>query len=420
MKYFTSIAATLWIAALAGACQPREFARTNGAVPANSATSLAASGYDLFEKVRAGRSAAENTFIAPLSVQQAMGLVHAGARGQTASEIEAALGLPAGEAADAALAAQRRAVTGDTGLVAVKLANALWLGHQFGFRPDYLEAARSRYDARAAGLDFANAQEVAARTINGWASDNTRGLIKSIVTPDNFDANTLAVLTNAVYFEGEWQTRFGNAVPVSFLMGDGKEQPFPLMGKTADFTYAEAGDWKAVRLPYKASKDGAVNPRFVMDVFLPVKRQAGAMLSAATFADLTARLDKAQPVTVKVTLPRFEIVWKDELNDALRAQGIKAAFTVGQADFSGLVDDARRRLVISRVTHASRLQVFETGTRAAAVTAVEIVVTSAPYYPVPPKIFRVDQPFHLAIRDRTSGTVLFVGRIARPELYQSS
>ncbi len=420
MKYISSIAATLCIAALAGACQPRELARTNDAVPANSATSLAVSGYDLFEKVRAGRGAAENTFIAPLSVQQAMGLVHAGARGRTASEIEAALGLPAGEAADVALAAQRRAVIGDTGLVTVKLANALWLGQQFGFRPDYLEAARSQYDARAARLDFANAREAAARTINGWASDNTRGLIKSIVTPDNFDANTLAVLTNAVFFEGEWQTRFGNAVPESFLMGDGKELPFPLMGKTADFTYAEAGGWKAVRLPYKASKDGTANPRFVMDVFLPLKRQAGAMLSAAAFADLTARLDKAQPVTVKVTMPRFEIGWKDVLNDALRAQGIKAAFNDGQADFSGMINGTPGKLVISRVTHASRLQVFETGTRAAAVTAVEIVVTSAPYYPVPPKIFRVDQPFHLAIRDRTSGTVLFVGRIARPELYQGS
>ena len=155
MKYISSIAATLCIAALVGACQPREFARADGTVSANSATSLAASGYDLFEKVRAGRSVVENTFIAPLSVQQAMGLVHAGARGRTASEIEVALGLPAGEAADAALAAQRRAVTGDTGLVTVKLANALWLGQQFGFRPDYLEAARSQYDARAARLDFA-------------------------------------------------------------------------------------------------------------------------------------------------------------------------------------------------------------------------------------------------------------------------
>lgn len=420
MKSLSKIASALALVTLVGACVQHDAASAPDAVLGRVSDGLAASGYELFEKVRDQHGVAENTLVAPLSVQQAMGLVHAGARGRTASEIESALGLPAGGAADAALAEQRRAVTGNTGAVTVKLANALWLGQQFSFRPDYLSAARSQYDARAARLDFASAPEASARTINGWASDNTKGLIKSIVTPDNFDARTVAVLTNAVFFEGEWQTRFHDAVPEKFLMGDGREQPFPLMGKTAAFAYAEAGGWKAVRLPYKASKDGAADPRFVMDVFLPVRRQAGAMLSAATFADLTARLDQAQPVNVTVTLPRFEIGWKDVLNNALMAQGIKAAFAVGQADFSGLIDNPAELLVISKVSHASKLQVFETGTRAAAVTAVEIVLSSAPYYPVPPKVFRADQPFHLAIRDRASGTVLFVGRIARPEIYNGS
>ncbi len=386
--------------------------------PAQAA--LDASGFKLFALERGKAGAGDNTFVSPLSVQQAMGLIHAGARGATAAEIETALGLPAGGAADQALAAQRRAVTQGTGDVEVRLANALWLARDIAFRSDYLAAAQGTYAARAARLDFAGQPQASADAINGWASEATKGLIPSIVTPDGFNETTTAVLTNAVFFDGKWVTRFDPAYPQPFLYGDGKEALFPLMSETASYSYAEAGGWKAVRLPYRASERGDATPRFVMDVFIPVRRQASAMLTAQSYAGLTAQLGKSAPQRVTVTLPRFEIGWKKTLNDTLVDQGIRAAFLPGAADFSGLVEAGGRRLVISRVSHASKLQVFETGTRAAAVTAVEIVTTGMRIERDKPKIFRADQPFHLVIRDTASNTVLFVGRIARPEMYSGS
>lgn len=379
------------------------------------------SGFRFFELERARAEAGDNTFVSPLSIQQALGLVHAGTRGETAREIEGVLGLSAGPQTDAALAAQRRAVTQDTGAVQVKLANALWLSRDMAFLDAYLAETRDSYGAKAARLDFAGAPKPSADTINAWASEATNGLIRSIVTPDGFDESTVAVLSNAVFFEGLWSTKFEPAYPEPFLFGSGKEAPFPLMNATSAYSYAEAGGWKAVRLPYKASKDDDATPRFVTDVFLPVRRQANAALTAPTYASLTAALGKATPERVAVTLPRFEIGWKETINDSLVAQGVKSAFQPGLADFSGMVSPgAPKRMAISRVSHASKLQVFETGTRAAAVTAVEIIATGSRIERVKPKVFRADQPFHLVIRDTASNTVLFIGRIAQPEPYAGS
>ncbi|PKB14673.1 serpin B [Novosphingobium kunmingense] len=381
---------------------------------------LEKSGFRLFELERGKVGPAENTFVSPLSVQQAMGLVHAGTKGTAAREIESALGLAAGSATDAALAAQRKAVTQDTGAAEVRLANALWLSQDLRFRPEYLVATRDSYAAKAARLDFADAPQQSADTINAWASAETKGLIRSIVAPSSFNAATVAVLSNAVFFEGKWVVEFGQAYPQPFLFGDGREAPFPLMSETALYSYAESGGWKAVRLPYKASENGSATPRFVMDVFVPLKRNADAMLGAAAYAGLTAALDNSAPERVTVTLPRFEIGWKETLNDSLIGLGIRAAFQPGVGDFGAMFDPGGKRMVISRVSHASKLQVFEAGTRAAAVTAVEMVTTGARIDVKKPKVFRADQPFHLVIRDTASNTVLFVGRIARPEVYDGN
>lgn len=370
------------------------------------------SGYRMFEALRDDTSAGENTFISPLSIQQALGLVHPGARGETAAQIERLLGLPAGEGFEQALEDQRLAVIGKVGKTEVKLANALWLGQQFGFNSDYLAVTRTRYAATAERLDFAGAPKASADRINGWAKDKTNGLISNVIDSSGLGADTLAILTNAVFFEGEWATAFNKASPEPFLFGDGQTRQFPLMSKSANYAYAEADGWQAVRLPYVSDN------RFAMDVFLPLKRSATAKLPAATFQKLTTALGIAQPEAATVVLPRFEIAWKQTLNDVLMRLGMRDAFIEGRADLSGMVSPASRRPLISKVTHLTRLQVFETGTRAAAVTVVDIIVVSARI--PPPKVFRADQPFHMALRETKSGSLLFVGRIARPELYSGN
>lgn len=397
--------------ALLGGCASLPAPVPAAGAAAASADKLEASGFRLFELLRREAPAGENTLVSPVSVQQAMGLVHLGARGDTAAQIEAALGLPPGAAGDAALAAQRRALAGNEGETRIRLANALWLAERAAFRADYLAGAKAEYAATAARLDFAGNPKAAATRINGWAAEQTEGLIPAIVTPDSFSDATLAVLTNALFFESEWIHPFDPPSPEPFLLGSGREQPFPLMSGRSELAYAEGEGWQAVRLPYRP--DG----RFVMDVFVPLRRQADARLAAGTYRNLSDRLAKLPPQLVAVTLPRFEIGWKETLNPVLQALGITAAFDPARADLTGIADARGGRLAINRVSHAAKLQVFEIGTRAAAVTAVEIVTTGSRFIGPKPKVLRADQPFHVVIRDTGSGAVLFIGRIAAPDLF---
>ena len=375
---------------------------------ASTAAALDRSGFKLFDQVRAQAPPANNTFISPVSVQQALGLVRAGARGATAQQIDAWLGLPPGTDPDAALAAQRGAVTGSFDKSQVKLANALWLANRFAFKPGYLDLTQTRYAATARRLDFAAAPQPAADAINAWAASNTNGLITQVANASGFDAATAAVLTNAVFFEGEWDNRFDAAVPEPFLLGSGAEARFAMMHNHGRYAYAEADGWKAVRLPYASQN------RFAMDLFVPQRRQSGAALSAATYRQLTGMLDAAPLVLADIALPRFEVLWNQTLNDVLKALGMTEAFSM-RADLSGIAG-APGDLLISKVRHVSRLQVFEIGTRAAAVTTVDIIVTGA-LIGGPPKQFRADQPFYLAIRELGSGAPLFLGRIADPQRY---
>ena len=408
------LAVTAASAALLAGCATTKSATGSSPGAFAAAPALDSSGYALFEKIRGQAKVADNTFISPVSVQQALGLVHAGARGETALQIEKAWGLPAGAAADQALAAQRGAIVGKAGDSEVKLANALWLAKQFNFKSDYLKRTETDYAATAQRLDFAGQPKAAAATINSWANKSTNGLISEVADPSSFSAATVSVLSNAIFFEGKWAEKFDAAVPDPFLFGDGSEKPFPMMNKLDRVAYAEADGWKAVRLPY------ASDNRFAMDLFIPVKRQSGAMLSAATYRSLTAKLAAADPVPVRLAVPRFEIDWKQQINDALIALGIANAFDPQRADLLGIAEPAGGNLVISKVSHASKLQVFETGTRAAAVTTVDIVVTGGVVIKPEPKVFRADQPFHLSIRELRSGTPLFLGRIASPKVYAGS
>ena len=95
------------------------------------------------------------------------------------------------------------------------------------------------------------------------------------------------------------------------------------------------------------------------------------------------------------------------LNDPLIAMGMPTAFT-GAADFSRISDE---RLLISKVIHKTYISVDEDGTEAAAVTAIEMIKTSMPMYP----IVRADRPFLFVIREKSTGVILFIGKMGKVE-----
>jgi serpin B len=350
-----------------------------------------------------------NVFLSPISIAGAFGPVSAGARQETLAEIARALRLPAGggPGLHPALGGLLRDLEREREGTRLSIANALWVQRGLLLKAPFEAIAREAYDARVESLDFVRGEEAAAR-INGWVKEETRGRIPTLISPDSLNGDTALVITNAVYFLGDWTTPFNasNTRDEPFYLQGGGVRQIPLMYRKDPFRYLETATFQAVDLPYK-------DERLSMSLFLPKRRDGlaafEAELSEAGLRSWLERLDAAQPREVRLHLPKLEIKQEYDLVPPLRSLGINSAFTPNRADLRGI---AEADLFISQVIHKTFLRVDEKGTEAAAATGIEIEVTSAPL--VPPITFRADHPFFFVIRDKTSGAILFLGRIAAP------
>lgn len=365
-------------------------------------------GERLFAELDRAAGPAGNAFYSPISVEQAFGLLHAGTGGATRDQLEAFFDWPAGEAADLELQRRRESLLAHGTDADIRLVNALWLSDEFRFRTAYLDAAQRTYDASAETLDFEGNAVGAAQQINNWAADKTNGLIDEIVSAEALADDTAALLTNALYFEAEWLHMFDGAERRPFLFGDGHEEPFHLMTQTEPFAVIKRDGWRAIRLPYRGG-------RFATDVIMPERRETiGAAPPPDVLAALGDALTEQEPQLVALALPRFEIDYDTELVDLLAALGLTLPFDPSRADLSAMADPGQRQLYVKDATHITKLQVYEDGTKAAAVTTLRIVPTSARLPAKEPVPFVVDRPFVVIIRDLHGDLVLFKGRIAAP------
>lgn len=371
-------------------------------------------GLDLFARLRDQEG---NLFFSPYSISTAMALTYTGARGPTADQMARGMRWsgqggqnkawsPAilAQVLGAAIAEQnRRGGRGDYELV---VANALWGQEGFTFLADFLKSNETSYGGALRPVDFAGDVEAARATINDWVKERTRTRIQDLIPRGTLDRMTRLVLTNAIYFKGDWARPFApeRTADGPFTVADGKTVEVPLMDQTGRFSYAET-DWlQVLEMPYQGHGVSMV-------VLLPRPGRGLARLEQDLTRDaLAGWLDKARPREVVVTIPRFKLTGQFSLADTLRAMGMEDAFS-GTADFSGMT--GKRDLFISAVVHKAFVAVDEEGTEAAAATGVVMKLTSmAP--PTQPVVFRADRPFVFLIRDRVSGAILFMGRLADP------
>ncbi|WFL76012.1 serpin family protein [Altererythrobacter arenosus] len=343
----------------------------------------------------------ENIVYSPASVDQAFGLLRLGAAGSTAEQLDRVL--PAPRNADY--------LRVDKDDVEVRIANALFLSDAFRFRQSFVSSAKSRYDATTQAVDFLTPAPT-AKTINDWAEKATEGLIPQVITPGSITPDMVAVLANALYFDGRWETKLTHGDIRAFLFGDGSEKPFRFVGKVLSLNKVEADGWSAVRIPY-------ANDRYTMDVIIPEKRRVMAEApSPEMIEELGAKLAGEKHQLVDLLIPQFEVDYSTGLIPALQALGVTAPFEKGVADLSPMAEPGQAPLVVSDARHVTKLQVFDAGTRAAAVTTISIVVTSGAIYEKEPVPFIADRPFVIVIRDLEAREVLFVGRIASPEAFE--
>lgn len=358
-------------------------------------------GLELLQHVHAAE-AAPNVLLSPLSASMALGMALNGAVGATFHDMRDALGFD-GLSEDQVNQAYRGLIAqlrARDPKVEFRLANSVWYERTFQVKPPFSQAARDYFDAEVGALDFAS--PAAPRTISQWAEQQTGGRIKDLV--ESIDPLDRMILVNAVYFKAPWTMPFEpNATRDGpFTRADGTVVQVPLMSGDRSYPMYEDGEVQAVELPYADSA-------FSMVLLAPA---AGNTLDVLT-AELTpARWDgwmsELTAQRLMLTVPKFRFEYDIEMNAVLEVMGMGIAFQPRVADFTRIadVDD----LHISRVKQKAFIDVHELGTEAAAATSVTISVTSMP------PVMRFDRPFLFAIRERSTGTILFIGRVGDPSV----
>ncbi|MCA9518421.1 MAG: serpin family protein [Myxococcales bacterium] len=403
-RAFAALASTLALTLAAAAP-----ALASAAPHAAAAEAANAFGFDLYGALVAA-APDENLVVSGASVELALAMTLAGARGRTAEQMAAVLHAPERDP-HAAFGALCASLGDDRGAgVTLAVANRLWAQAGAPLEAPFTRTLAASYGAGVVTVDFA-ATEPVRRRINAWVARETRQQIRDLVPPGVLGATTRLVLTNAVYLRGAWETGFDAAATVDapFEDLDGGRASVRLMRRRGELAHAVAdvggGDAAdVVKLPFRGG-------RVAMILLVPRSRRGLPALEAAAPAGLDAWLARLAPADVALGLPRLDLATKKLLPTALRALGMVDAFDAVRADLSGI--DGRRGLVVSDVIHQAALTVDEAGAEAAAATAV--VIAEADAGPTPgPVVVTADHPFLLVLRDEVTGVNLFLARVVAP------
>lgn len=382
-----------------------------------------------------------NVVFSPTSITLALAMARAGARGETAAQIDRVLHTTGWDELSTDLNALDQALTsrdaswndGDgTKELKLRLANVPFGQRGWAIDPDYLEALGATFGAGLRLVDYAADKEGARRTINAWVSDRTAGRIKELLSPADISTETRLTLVNAIYLKAQWADWFDEdqTEPIAFTRFDGSRVDVPMMKRWGgqSLPFAQGDGWKATQLEYLAPYG---SPRLAMLLVRPDDlRGFEAGLTAAKLARITAKVEDGLPkdidcpgvpadqqdagcyeFSLNIALPRFSAGTRASLPALLQGLGMPLAFVAGEADFSGI--HTPDPLFISSVIHEANIDVDEKGTEAAAATAVGMDTGGGPS-PAKDIDLRFDRPFLFFVRDVETGAILFMGRVVDP------
>ncbi|OQW91889.1 MAG: hypothetical protein BWK79_15895 [Beggiatoa sp. IS2] len=348
----------------------------------------------------------ENLFLSPYSVATALAMTYVGAEATTKTQMAQTLQFGTANTPDILLGfsgLQKSFVRIDANYE-LNITNHLWVQKGTSLVADFTEQLGDAEIAVPKTANFQKEPEIARTQINDHIAEQTRQKIKDLLTPGLVTSNTRLVLTNAIYFKGKWQTPFNKASTEEqdFLKLDNTSIKVPTMYQKGQFRYFSDNDAQLIELPYQSSEG---NPGLSMVVLLPQKNEN----FEATEKKLSHYLQKLakndSPVEIMVFLPRFKLESAFQLQEPLKKMGMEDAFDPAKANFKGMIKD--EKLAISAVVHKAFIEVNEEGSEAAAATAV---VTSRGMSPT----FRANHPFIFWIKDNSTGTILFLGKVLEP------
>jgi serpin B len=354
----------------------------------------------------ATRNPGDNVVISPYSIASTLAMTYVGAAGTTASEMASALDFPKDahalaqtfDAVDLSLA--KRSALPSHGFV-VRPANALWGQQNYGWAPAFIDMLAADFGAPFVTVDFQTNYANAIPTINDWVSLKTDGIVPNLLGPGSLDSSTRIVLVDALALRGTWLNGFESIADKPFQLADGSTTPAAMMQSPSMQLagWANAPTFDAIAIPF--NDDGANASAMVFVV--PKPGQWATFDLAAT--DFVISL---VPMPLDLTIPAFSIDGGSlSLKPTLQALGMNAAFTKGQANFSGMTSQP---LVLDDVVHQAHIRVDQNGVIAASATSVTGAVPVCGCTPA----FVVNRPFYFAIVDLTSTATLFLGRFVHP------
>lgn len=343
-----------------------------------------------------------NLFISPLSVDMALAMTWNGAAGDTKTEMQAALrnqGYTAEDINEYAKSLREALISIDPS-TQLAIANSIWYRSGFNVEQSFIDVNKANYNAEVKGLDFSSPDAI--KEINNWCAKNTNNKIPEII--DVIPSDAVMYLINAIYFKGIWKYRFDkkNTQDLPFTKENGTIQNAKMMSQIENLAYSADENARYLEMPYG-------NKAFSMIIALPQPEKDLKNVIQNISNDSWNNATKNMQVrSINLQLPRFKLECDYEMEKSiLPDMGMKLAFSPSLADFTGI--NKGGGLSISKVKHKTFVEVNEEGTEAAAVTSVEVVFTSTGK---PQSMdFLVNQPFLFAIKENSTGVILFIGKI---------
>ncbi|MDA5133406.1 MULTISPECIES: serpin family protein [unclassified Psychrobacter] len=361
---------------------------------------------DMYQQINGQPDQADkNVFFSPYSLSTAMAMVYAAAEGETKAQIQKTFHYPAPAILNpnsAALYNQFNKPNPDYKLATV---NDLWM--QQGLTPtkSYIDTVQRYYSGQVTALDFEGSPDSARQTINKKIVEKTKQMIPELLPKGSIKSDTAVVLTNAVYFKGDWTLPFTaertSAQP--FYNAIGRASTVQMMQQQSYFSYYEDKHIQVVQLPYKGDDLSmlVVLPKFNHKLAM---QQLTKSLSATKIKQWRSGLVRQE---VDLQLPKFKLDARYQMKTLLADMGMPKAFNNG-AEFNLYADGTPIKL--DEVYHQAVVTVDEKGTEAAAAAgAVGMYVGMS--YPVE---FKADHPFMFMIKDNKTDAILFLGQVNKP------
>lgn len=359
--------------------------------------------FDFLQQVSKGSS--ENVFFSPISISTAMGMTYAGTNGETQNQISKVFHFGGNNKKfHTQLGGIAHQLTTKADSVDLKMVNTLWAENSYPFKNSYNKLVSKTYGASVQKLDFIGKPEESRGVINDFVLRLTNNRIADLLPAGSVDNLTRLVLTNAVFFKAQWKTKFQKD-----RTGDGNfyltpENPIKckMMGMKRKVNYFEDETVQAIDLPYAGGN-------YSMLIILPhqnmpveeLAKKIGPKMLNTIIAGLSIQ-------DVTVSIPKYKMTAGYQLKQVLSDMGMPQPFT-DKANFSKMT--SQNDLKISDVFHKAFIEVNEEGTEASAATAVVIKMKSVFGGE---KFFTANRPYLFIIREKTTGSLLFLGKMADP------